>query len=158
MKIQKGAIQSPDKAYRYALWRIWDATKPMAFFIILNPNEKDENEDDATILKCIALAEKEGFGGVIIGSLFALRTEDPNIFLNHKDPIGPDNNAVLKKFAGQAFRTIAVWGSRGTYMDRHDTIMRTLPNLHCYGMTKNGQPIHALSVPDDAELKAIRVE
>lgn len=158
IKIQKGDLISPDKRYQYATWRIWDAEKPLVLFITLNPSKNEENSDSATILKCVELANKLNYGGVIIAHLFALRCDDPNDFINAENPVGPENDACLEKFARQAKTIIAAWGMRGTFIDRHDAIMRKFSNLHCFGITENGQPIHPLSVDDDAELKAIRVE
>ncbi|KAA3619944.1 MAG: DUF1643 domain-containing protein [Calditrichaeota bacterium] len=158
MKIQKGAILSKCKKYQYALWRIWDAEKPIVLFLTLNPSMKEENEDNATILKCVELGNKHGFGGVVIGNIFGYRTDDPNEFINVADPIGPENDACLERFAKQAQTVIAAWGARGTFMERHDAIIRKIPDLHAFGITKNGQPLHPLSVPDDAKLQKIRVE
>ena len=35
--MKKGAELSPCRRYRYALWRIWDDSKPAVMFIGLNP-------------------------------------------------------------------------------------------------------------------------
>ncbi|MCA9733951.1 DUF1643 domain-containing protein [candidate division KSB1 bacterium] len=158
MKIQKGAIISKCKNYQYALWRIWDTQKPLALFLTLNPSPSEENEDSATVLKCVELGNKLGFGGIVLGYIFGYRTDDPNDFINVTDPVGPENDACLERFAAQAHTIIAAWGIRGSYKERHDAIMRKIPDLHCFGITENGQPIHPLGVTDEAELKPIRVE
>ncbi len=158
VKIQKGTLLSPDNKYQYALWRIWNAEKPLVFFITLNPTLKEENSDSATILKCVELGNKLGFGGVIIGHLFAFRCDDPNEFINTDDPIGPENDACIERFVKQAKTVIAAWGMRGTFMERHDAIMRKISNLHCFGITENGQPVHPLAVTEKAELKGIKVD
>lgn len=152
MSIQKAAFFSKCKKYRYALWRIWDTSKPIAMFVSLNPSEIEENEDDATILKCAKLASENGFGGIINCNLFAIRTNSPEEFLNVQDVIGPENDIILLKFAKQAHSIIAAWGPRGSYMDRHKRINQIFPKLSCFGISKGGQPEHILAVAENADL------
>ena len=40
--MEKSAILSADRKYRYVLTRIWDETKPTVVFIGLNPSTADE--------------------------------------------------------------------------------------------------------------------
>ena len=56
--MEKNAILSEDRKYRYILWRIWDQSKPMVLFIALNPSTADETHDDRTVSKCIGFARK----------------------------------------------------------------------------------------------------
>ena len=44
--MEKSAILSTDRKYRYVLTRIWDETKPTVVFIGLNPSIADEETDD----------------------------------------------------------------------------------------------------------------
>lgn len=55
-----GAKMSPEKDYRYALWRVWDDSKAM--FIGLNPSTANETENDPTIRRVIRFARDWGNG------------------------------------------------------------------------------------------------
>lgn len=60
--MDKDAILSADRKYRYVLTRIWDEAKPTVLFIGLNPSTADEETDDQTIRKCIGYAKRWGYG------------------------------------------------------------------------------------------------
>jgi hypothetical protein len=45
---RKGATFSPDRAYRYKLWRTWDQSLPTLAFVMLNPSTADEEQLDPT--------------------------------------------------------------------------------------------------------------
>lgn len=52
--INKTAIISTDKKYRYVLTRTFNEKLPMVAFVGLNPSTADDKEDDPTINKCIS--------------------------------------------------------------------------------------------------------
>ncbi|MCY7323132.1 MAG: DUF1643 domain-containing protein [Phormidesmis sp. CAN_BIN36] len=57
--MEKGADISADGLYRYALWRIWEPTKPLVMFIGSNLSTADPTTDDHTIsniLTCMAFS------------------------------------------------------------------------------------------------------
>lgn len=58
-----GADFSNDRKYRYALWRIWDRTKPLVMFIGLNPSTANETENDPTIKSVGRISKNNGYGG-----------------------------------------------------------------------------------------------
>ena len=73
----KSAEFSPDKVYRYELWRIWDEALPVCMFIGLNPSTADETVDDPTIRRCINFAKEWGYGQLVMTNLFAFRATKP---------------------------------------------------------------------------------
>ncbi|GAB6073605.1 hypothetical protein JCM15786_02620 [Nautilia lithotrophica] len=75
--MQKNAIFSKNRKYRYVLSRIWDDTKEKIVFIGLNPSTADETIDDPTVRKCIAYAKKWGYVGFYMLNLFAYRATEP---------------------------------------------------------------------------------
>lgn len=48
--MQKSAVFSEWRKYRYSLKRIWDDQKPYVLFIGLNPSTADEESDDDVTL------------------------------------------------------------------------------------------------------------
>lgn len=49
MTENNGAKFSEDRNYRYALWRIWDESKPMVMFIGLNPSTANETSESRLV-------------------------------------------------------------------------------------------------------------
>lgn len=72
-----GAKLSPDGHYRYLLWRVWDAERPLCGWIMLNPSRADAAADDPTLRRCRRFSLDWGFGGLLAGNLFAWRTAHP---------------------------------------------------------------------------------
>ena len=47
-----GAVISDCGTHRYALWRVWDHSKGLVMFIMLNPSTANATEPDPTITRC----------------------------------------------------------------------------------------------------------
>jgi len=70
--VESGAEFSECRKYRYALWRIWDKSKPLVMFIGLNPSTANENVDDPTIRSVCRMTKNNGYGGVYMMNLHVL--------------------------------------------------------------------------------------
>ncbi|MGT2943235.1 DUF1643 domain-containing protein [Streptococcus constellatus] len=147
--MEKKAIISKDKIYRYKLSRTWDSTKPTILFIGLNPSIADENIDDQTITRCINFAKDWGYGTLLMANLFAFRSTYPKDIYLIDDPIGKDNDNdhYLLECVTQSDLIVACWGNNGTYMNREKVITELVPNLYCLQKNKNGTPHHPLRPP-----------
>lgn len=145
--MEKKAIISKDKIYRYKLSRTWDSTKPTILFIGLNPSIADENVDDPTITRCINFAKDWGYGTLLMANLFAFRSTYPKDIYLIDDPIGKDNDHYLLECVTQSDLIVACWGNNGTYMNREKVITELVPNLYCLQKNKNGTPHHPLRLP-----------
>lgn len=152
----KDAVLSDCRTYRYALWRIWDDTKPYAMFIGLNPSTADEINDDPTLTRCIGFARSWGYGGVCMANLFALRSTDPATLKSVDDPVGAENDQWLKKLAEEAGIIVAAWGNKGSYLGRDQVVREAIDNLHYLRITYAGQPSHPLYLPGN--LKPIPIK
>ena len=152
--IYSDAKFSKDRIYRYALWRIWDDRMPKLLFVGLNPSTADERNDDPTMRRCIRFSKDLGYGGFIMGNIFAYRSTDPKKLKTIKDPIGLRNNYWLKKLHKEAGMTIAAWGTHGKYLNRGEEVSELLDNLYCLRITKEGFPSHPLYLP--SSLKPIK--
>ena len=147
--MEKSAILSAARKYRYVLTRIWDETKPTVVFIGLNPSTADEEADDKTIRKCIGYAKRWGYGKLIMANLFAFRSTDPSLLKRVEDPVGPDNDSYIQKCVSESNLVIACWGNHGKLLNRDKVLMDSLPNLVCLKRNKNGTPHHPLYLSKD---------
>ena len=138
------AAFSPDRLYRYALYRTWDEAKPRVMFIGLNPSTADESVDDPTIRRCRNYAFDWGYGGLIMGNLFALRATKPKVMMAHVAPIGPENNYWLERLAREAEIVVAAWGVSGSHLGRDKVVLGFMPQMRHLGLTKAGAPKHPL--------------
>jgi hypothetical protein len=148
------AVFSPDRAYRYLLTRRW-GPGPLLVWIMLNPSTADALKNDPTIRRVMAFARRDGYGGIAVVNLFALRSPEPRILRTHPDPVGPLNDAVIRLAVMR--RAVVAWGAGGTLAGRDRAVCSMLSgaNLRCLGWTKSGMPLHPLArgkarIPDDA--------
>jgi len=142
-----GAKFSPDRVYRYDLWRTWIGGEGFAMFVGLNPSTADEIQDDPTVRRCIAYAKTWGYAGLCMTNLFAYRATQPQDMKMSTDPVGPRNDLVLKERAGRAGVVVAAWGVHGTHNNRASAVRAMLPQLHYLRLTKDGHPGHPLYLP-----------
>lgn len=147
--IASGATFSPDRRYRYKLWRTWGLSQSRLVVIGLNPSTADESTDDPTIRRCIGFAKREGLDGLIMLNLFAFRSRDSKALLTVEGPIGPENDATIRRHVfGDYSRVLAAWGAQRIAEKRGAAVVALCKStkFYCLGETKNGQPKHPLFV------------
>lgn len=137
--------------YRYELRRVWDAAGTLVLFVCLNPSVADGELDDHTSRVCIQYARRWGYGGLLIGNLFAYRSTNPAALYQVADPVGPENDEWLRKTQEEAALTVCAWGARGAYQNRDETVLAFLQSPHCLVKLKNGRPGHPLYKPTDLQ-------
>lgn len=150
--IEKYAHLSKCKKYRYALWRIWDESKPAVMFVCLNPSTADEVEDDPTIRRCIGFARSWGYGALCVANLFAFRSTNPSVIFSEKDPVGQENDNWLLSLAKDSEIVVAAWGNQGAYLGRSKEVLKLLSTVYCLKLNKSGEPAHPLYQPASAQL------
>lgn len=135
-------------SYRYRLWRAWDKHSPTCMFIMFNPSTANACIDDPTIRKCMSIAEDWGYGRLEVCNLYAYRSRDPDKIVEVEDPIGPDNDRILKSIADKAHLIVVAWGSLGKKSgDRIKEVLDLIDKpVFCIGKTKDGMPRHPLFV------------
>ena len=115
---------------------------------MLNPSTADAVADDPTIRRCTRFGREAGYGGVLIGNLFAWRASDPTELLEITEPVGPDNDVALAAVLDAMPTVVCAWGNRGTYLNRGLEVLgmfarrRRVP--YCLKMTQMGHPAHPL--------------
>jgi hypothetical protein len=146
------AVLSPCRTWRYALERRW-GTGPFVLFVGLNPSTADESVDDPTIRRCIGFAKAWGFGGLLMGNLFAFRATSPRDLCRALDPVGPDTDVWLGTLSVRASVVVAAWGAHPFALSRSEDVLALLgDDVCCLGTTKSGAPRHPLYLPKTAAL------
>ena len=142
------AVYSDCEAYRYALTRVWDPAGERVLFIMLNPSKATEVQNDPTVERCERRARALGFGAFQVTNIFAWRETDPRLMRKADDPVGPENDRMIREGINWADRIIAAWGTHGAHMDRGAAVDRLLQAtgrpVHTLGLTKAGHPRHPL--------------
>jgi hypothetical protein len=158
---EAGAAFSEDRRHRYELWRIWDRKVRKMVVIGLNPSTADETKNDPTIRRCINFAQRERCGGLVMLNLFGFRATDPKVMKLEEDPIGPGNDAAIKRWVMDPNAVVvAAWGTHGAHRDRDLAVCSYIHALDveilCFGTTAGGFPLHPLYLPNDKRLVRYR--
>lgn len=160
-EIERKTVFSPDRVYRYTLWRQWaddlfhNKTKEgYVMFIGLNPSTADETLDDPTIRKCIGFTKRWGYLAICMTNLFAFRSTDPQVMLSAQNPVGVANNGWLISIAENAALVVCAWGTNGEFIAQDTRVIGMLrfKGLKCLRKTKHGHPEHPLYVPYETAL------
>lgn len=148
-----GAIFSPCMLYRYKLWRMWDESKPPLLFVMLNPSTADDVDNDATVERCQRRALSMGYGGLMVGNIFAYRSTDPGKLYEMDDPVGPDNDAAILEMASRAGDIVCGWGTDGALHNRGETVIAMIRDAgyrpKYLVLNQDGSPRHPLYVSYD---------
>jgi hypothetical protein len=166
--IPRKNVFSPDRKYRYALWReglqkqgdlfsvVTGREDQYVNFIGLNPSKADETFTDPTLAKCMKFAERWGYGAVCMTNLFAWRETNPELMKLQPEPIGEINDWWLEEIARGASVVIAAWGTDGKHLNRASNVRKLLSrfNLQCLRVNDDGSPQHPLYILDTTEPSA----
>lgn len=151
--VDRGAIFSSCRRYRYRLWRRWDGARASLLFCMLNPSTADESDNDPTVERCERRARAMGFGGLVVTNIFAWRSTDPKMLYALADPVGPDNDATILEEAASAGMVVCGWGKHGALHGRGAAVARMLMangvQPHALKINNDGSPQHPLYVGYD---------
>lgn len=145
--MKTSAVISPCGKYRYELRRVWDEARPLVLFVCLNPSTADAEVEDNTSRVCINYAKRWGFGGLLVGNLFAYRSTDQSVLYLASDPVGPENDEYLQRLQSEAALVVCAWSNTGAYRDRDKQVLAYLKNPYCLVQLKSGRPGHPLYKP-----------
>jgi hypothetical protein len=145
-----GCVLSTCGKYRYALWRIWDPSKPLWMMALLNPSTATEEQDDPTIIRCRTRAHRSGAGGLVVVNCGAIRETDPNKACTATDPIGPHNQAWVRALIPTCAMHIAGWGPNAARFGGDKLIRETFGEsgtpLLALQINRDGSPRHPLYI------------
>ena len=142
--MKTSATISPCQQYRYELRRVWDESEPLVLFVCLNPSIANAEIEDNTSRVCINYAKRWGYGGLLIGNLFAYRSKDQSALYKVSDPVGPENDVWLKKLQSEASLVVCAWSDTGVLKNRDKEVLAFLKSPHCLVKLKSGRPGHPL--------------
>jgi len=150
-----GASFDPTRTYRYVLWREFVLEpRKVALWVMLNPSTADESVNDPTIRRVRAFSLAWGFDAARVVNLFAYRSTHPDDLLGVSDPIGPDNDRIIRLEAAAASQIIVAWGKGGALHGRSRHVRGLLAPFECwcFGLTENQEPKHPLYQHSTAQL------
>jgi hypothetical protein len=146
-----GASFSRCRRWRYLLWRRWEAAKPVANFVMLNPSTADEVRLDPTCTRARSYAERWGYGALVVTNIFAWRATDPAEMRAAGDPVGAANDRAILRAAREAALVVCAWGNHGAHLERGRRTAAMLRAagiaLHVLRMNGGGEPAHPLYLP-----------
>lgn len=147
-------VLSEDALYEYRADRWW-AEGPRLVFVGCNPSLitwQAAARLDPTSANCEAVAQREGYAGVTLLNLWALRGTDPQDLRGHPDPIGPGWADAFDEAVGDASFVLGAWGTApycaGASVARRriaevlDRLVSLGLEVRCLGQTADGQPRH----------------
>jgi len=108
----------------------------------------------------MGFAQRDGFGGVEVVNLFALRATNPSELKRVHDPVGPRNDEILRRTFRHAHTIVLSWGAGGGLLGRDQAVLSMLEHLPsevdvmCLGRTQQGHPRHPLYIRKTAPLLA----
>lgn len=154
---QAGADFNDDRTHRLRLWRTWDASRPPAVFVGMNPSFADEHRLDNTTRKCRNWSEAWGYGGFVMLNAATRVSTDPNALrgLEAHEICLRDNLDVLADEAQRGGIVVCCWGAGGPVraVGLPRLVARVLlayarEKLHYLRLSADGHPWHPLYLPN----------
>lgn len=152
-----GATISKCRVYRFLLWRELEPSleaKGTVLFIMLNPSEADEKDDDPTIRRCIGFAERWGHRRLEVVNLSPIRARTPDELIHvigeWQSPEEVMNERYIEQAIDRAELVVAAWGAnvvRCGLETQALCVTELCDELRILGLTKYGHPRHPLYVP-----------
>ena len=146
-------VYSNDKRRRYAYSLTWAPKGHHLLWVMLNPGTgESEGRRRNTFERCRHWSQTLGFGGLLFGNVFSIRSKSARELLSLKSAPDPLNDEALLMLSGLAQQTIVAWGNHGAKSERPLQLAATLKEAKCFGYTQSGQPRHPLYVRGDTDL------
>lgn len=150
------AVISECGLYRYQLARGCESyPDKRVLFIGVNPSTADADTDDQTVRKWTGFTKHWGYGGFIVGNLFAYRATNVKDLATALDPIGEDNDRHLATLIEAADLIVPCWGASSKLPKRLryriDQVRKLLREsgkpVIVFGRALDGGPLHPLFLP-----------
>ena len=147
------AVFSECQKYRYQLREIWDESKPLVMWLLMNPSVACIDYADPTLIRTGKFARSWGCGGQLIANVHAYRATDKNRLLEVKDPVGPENDDMILKMANESKTIVLAFGQPPKMLrSRGQDLIKLLQHhsgLSYLRLSQDGMPSHPLYLPSD---------
>ena len=145
------AVFSECQKYRYQLREIWDESKPLVMWLLMNPSVACIDYADPTLIRTSKFARSWGCGGQLVANVHAYRATDKNRLLEVKDPVGPENDEMILKMANEAKTIVLAFGQPPKMLrSRGQDLIKLLQHhsgLSYLRLSQDGTPSHPLYLP-----------
>ncbi|WP_426273065.1 DUF1643 domain-containing protein [Exiguobacterium sp. R-17] len=144
------AVLDEKRIYRYQFSCEWGNSGKHVTFLMLNPSQGNQGQDDRTLQRCISYAKSWGYDGLHVINVFAYISTSPEIIKSVAEPVGPENDLYIRTVIKRSELVIAAWGKSLTTPLAKQRIQQMLKMLgdtplYCLQMTTCGQyPKHPL--------------
>ncbi len=156
------AVFSKCQQYRYELREIWDPTRPLVLWLLMNPSVACLEYSDPTLRKTGSFTRAWGYGGQLVGNVHAYRATDKNRLLEVSDPVGPKNDRMIMSMAAEAKIVVLAYGQPPKSLRERGeevvALMREHPDLCHLRLAHDGTPVHPLYLPSTLRPKPHRVK
>ena len=133
---------SADMSKRYGYAHIWGSGE-LVLWLMFNPGTgESENRRRNTFERCKSWSKAWGYGGLLIGNLFATRTKSAKLLAASDQRADPLNEQAVRYLQAKAEETIVAWGGKAKRLSFAGEIV----NAKCLGVTADGSPRHPLYV------------
>lgn len=153
---RNSATFSECRKYRYDLTREI-SEGPTLNFLCCNPSTADSRLNDPTVARLERRARMWNYGRLVVTNVFAWRSTDPIVLKDIEDPVGPDNDQFILRWASEAETVVCAWGVNGELGGRGARVRRILTGhgieLFALKVNAQGVPWHPLYLGYDVTLK-----
>ena len=147
------AVFSGCQQYRYQLREIWDDSKPLVFWVLMNPSVACLDYRDPTLRKTGKFARAWEYGGQLVGNVHAYRATNKKRLLEVTDPVGPENDQRILEMAAEAHTIVLAYGQPPKTLRQRSSAVVALLSQHprlCYlRLATDGTPEHPLYLPQE---------
>ena len=145
------AVFSECLRYRYELREVWDSSRPLVLWLLMNPSVACTANSDPTLRKTGNFARSWDYGGQLVANVHAYRATDKNRLLEIDDPVGPENDRTIVALAALAKIVVLAYGQppKALRTRGHEVVslLRHHPGLHHLRLSQDGTPVHPLYLP-----------
>lgn len=120
----------------------------------LNPSTADDEYDDPTCRRLMALLRYAGFGGFFLVNLLPDAASDPRRVRWSNRRFSARNRSAIEIAIGQSDAGIVAWGAWGVRLPFRAQVLELVQHPLCFGLTKSGEPKHPLYLSAKTELQA----
>lgn len=128
------AVIDETEQYRYQFTCKWGNGRRLVTFVMLNPSQGNQSQDDRTLQRCISYAKHWGYDGIKVVNLFAYISTDPKELKGQVDAVGPENDKYVLDAAHRSERVIVAWGKKTFAQGRIDEVLELLSFVDLYAI------------------------